>query len=285
MHRSAYAAGFQVSLYACSHRLLALLGVGFLFVLLSNCTTVPEREGVSVPSETSANIIKTLQGREANVASLKGLFQAEVTGNGMVFAQSFQGSILYQRPDQYRIKGFTRFGGMVFDFVLSGRFYALRVKDQPRPIVGGLDNFHRLGDLRLPVLLSLRAVEVLLGKLPLNAENPIIMDVSENMYKFETPPDSSSNNSQLSQRILIDQQSLHVRQLSYVDTEGEPVVSIRTSDFRPVQNGSPVQSQTIQLPFHVQAEDHREAGSIELEFLEIVTNEAIDEQLFTLTAF
>jgi len=173
----------------------------------------------------------------------------------------------------------------VFDFVLSGGFYALRVKDQPRPILGGMDNFQRLGELRLPVVLSLRAIEVLLGKLPLSAGQSLALRQGEETYQLNIPPDPRNSESTLSQHIVIDQRSLQVRQLDYVNVDGEPVVSIRTSDFRRVRDGSQVESRTILLPFEVQAEDRVEAGSIALEFMEIIANETLDEQLFTLAAF
>lgn len=270
---------------ACPQRFVSIVCWGLFLMMLSSCTTVPDRKTFPVSPQTSAKIIKTLRAREANVVSLKGLFQAELEGKGMAFSQSFQGTILYQRPDQFRIKGFTRFGGLVFDFVLSHGFYALHVKDQPKPIVGGMDNFQRLGELRLPVLLSLRAIETVLGKLPLPSENFLVVRQGDETYQFDIPPDPSGNGATLSQRLVIDQRSLQVRQLDYVTPEGEPVVSIRTSDFRRVRDGAQVESVTILLPFEVQAEDHVEAGSITLEFMEIIVNEPLDEQLFTLAAF
>jgi hypothetical protein len=257
-------------------------------VLLSSCTTAPEPRTRSVQSQTSAQIIETLQDREAQVRSLKGLFHAEIDGKGMVFAHSLDGSIFYQRPDRFRIKGFTRFGGLVFDFALSGDFYALRVQDQPQPIFGGMDNFQGLGELRLPVLLSLRAVKVLLGKLPLRAEGSMAMQEGVDTYQFDIPSgqaDQGPTSVALSQRILIDRASLQVRQLDYVDPNGESVASIQSSDFRRVRDRSLNESATILLPFAVQAEDRVEAGRIALEFREIIANETLDERLFTLTEF
>ncbi|MDT7041371.1 hypothetical protein [Candidatus Nitronereus thalassa] len=254
-------------------------------ILLSSCTTVPEPTPSSTPSLTSAQIIEILHAREAEVSSLKGLFHAEIDGQGMVFAHSLDGSIFYQRPDRFRIKGFTRFGGLVFDFALSGEFYALRVQDQPQPIFGGMDNFQGLGELRLPVLLSLRAAEVLLGKLPLPADGIESMQEGEDMYQIDLPPDQKTNTVSFSRRIMIDRDSLRVRQLEYLDSQGLPVASIQTSDFRRVRDRSPNESATILLPFDVKAEDRKEAGSITLEFREIIANEPLNERLFMLTNF
>jgi len=252
---------------------------------VSSCVAAPESKTVPLSPRVSSEIIDTLQEKESHVASLKGLFQGEVTGEGMAFAQSFQGSILYQRPGHFRIKGFSRFGGLIFDFVLSRELYALRVQDQPKPIVGGGDNFQRLGELRLPVLLSLRAVEVLLGKLHLGSEDTISVHEVGDAYRVDILPKARNHDPSFLQQLLVEKESFHVRQLNYVNSGGETVVSIRTSDYRRVRDGSAVESNTIRLPFTVQAEDNKEGGMIELEFLEMTANEFLDDHLFTLTAF
>jgi len=271
----------SASIQLCAH----IFGVGIFLVILSSCAAIPERSVSPVPAQTSAQIIETLQKREAKVLSLKGLFHAEIDGKGMTFAHSLQGSILYQRPDHYRIKGFTRFGGLVFDFVMVGEWYALRIQDQPKPIIGGMDNFQQLGNLRLPVFLSLRAIEVLLGKLPFSSEGVGAVQVKDGGYQFDIPPDPSTPGSIFTQRILIDQGSLQVRQLEYVHPHGESVVSIQTSDYRPVGGGGGGKVDPIILPFTVAAEDRVEAGKITLEFQEMKANETIDEGLFTVSGF
>lgn len=259
--------------------------VGIFLTLLSSCETVPERTFSPVPELTSSQIIQTLQEREAKVVSLKGLFQAEIDGKGMPFAQSLQGSIFYQRPDHYRIKGFTRFGGLVFDFVLAGEWYALRVQDHSKPIVGGMDDFQRLGELRLPVLLSLRAIEVVLGKLPLGSEGFVAVQANDGVYQFDIPPNPSTSESTFTQRILIEEGSLQIQQLEFVHHNGESVVSIQTSDFRPVSAAGTGGDDFHILPFTVVAEDRIQAGKISLEFQEMKANVAIDERLFAVPRF
>ena len=250
-----------------------------------SCATVSEQPVLPVSDQVSTQIIETLQGREETVTSLKGLFQAEVEGKGMAFAHSFQGSILFQHPDHYRIKGFTRFGGLVFDFVFSKGMYALRVQDHPTPILGGRDNFQQLGELRLPVLLCLRAVEVLLGKLRLGSSDSVAIHQIDNAYQLDVPSPSHVQKAVFIQRILVEKESLLVHQLDYVNQEGKSVVSIQTSDFRQVRNGPTKGAKSLQLPYKVQAEDSVQGGSIGLEFLEIIANENLDLNLFTLTAF
>ncbi len=257
-----------------------------LFLLsFVSCVTTSELATSSIPAQTLGKIIETLRERETNVTSLKGLFQAEVDGKGMVFTQSLQGSIFYQHPNQYRIQGFTRLGGLIFDFVLSGDFYALRVGEHPRPIIGGMDNFQKLGEFRLPVLLSLRAIEVVLGKLSFDTEGIIAAQVYDTSYQFDIPQDSKILGATLYQRIVVDQISLQVRQLDYLSAEGKAMVSIYTSDFRQVRDGGSSELRRLDLPFGVRVEDRVEAGSIALEFHEIKANELLEKKMFTLTAF
>jgi len=278
----------HVAQFVSIQSFVRLLGLGIFLVFLASCAAIPERTTSPVPGQTSARIIETLQERESRILTLKGLFHAEIDGKGMPFAQSLHGSIFYHRPDHYRIKGFTRFGGLVFDFILSGQLYALRVQDQAQPVIGEMDNFQRLGELRLPVLLSVRAVEVLLGKLLPRDKGLVAVEQGEDFYQFTISPDPGSSTPTLIQHILVNQELLQVRQLEYVDPRGEAVVSIHTSDFRPVRGPTSVEStesDPMLMPFTVRVEDHVEAGKITLEFQEIIANEKLDQRLFTLTGF
>ncbi|MDA0739519.1 MAG: hypothetical protein O2999_12855 [Nitrospirae bacterium] len=274
-----------MTLFAPFQLWVRVLAVWIFLALLSSCAAGPERTLSPVPEQTSFKIVQTLQEREAKVVSLKGLFQAEIDGKGMPFAQSLQGSIFYQRPDHYRIKGFSRFGGLVFDFLLAGEWYALRVQDHPKPIVGGMDNFQRLGELRLPVLLSLRAIEVLLGKLPLGSEGFVAVQANDGVYQFDIPPNPSTSASTFIQRLLIEEGSLQIRQLEFLHPDGESVVSIQASDFRPVRASGTGDVDFHIFPFTVVAEDRIQAGKISLEFQEMKANVAIDERLFAVPSF
>jgi len=278
-------AASQMTLFAPFQLWVRVLAVWIFLALLSSCAAGPERTLSPVPEQTSFKIVQTLQEREAKVVSLKGLFQAEIDGKGMPFAQSLQGSIFYQRPDHYRIKGFSRFGGLVFDFLLAGEWYALRVQDHPKPIVGGMDNFQRLGELRLPVLLSLRAIEVLLGKLPLGSEGFVAVQANDGVYQFDIPPNPSTSASTFIQRLLIEEGSLQIRQLEFLHPDGESVVSIQASDFRPVRASGTGDVDFHIFPFTVVAEDRIQAGKISLEFQEMKANVAIDERLFAVPSF
>ena len=148
-----------------------------------------------------------------------------------------------------------------------------------------MDNFQKLGEFRLPVLLSLRAIEVVLGKLSFDTEGIIAAQVYDNSYQFDISQDSKILGATLHQRIVVDQISLQVRQLDYLSAEGKAMVSIYTSDFRQVRDGGSSELRRLDLPFGLTVEDRVEAGSIALEFHEIKANEPLEKKMFTLTAF
>ena len=63
------------------------------------------------------------------------------------------------------------------------------------------------------------------------------------------------------------------------------MVSIHTSDFRQVTDGSSNDLRTVNFPFGILVEDSIESGSITLEFQEMKFNEPLEKKLFTLTVF
>ena len=84
---------------------------------------------------------------------------------------------------------------------------------------------------------------------------------------------------------MVDRVSLQIRQLDYMGAEGKTVVSIHTSDFRQVRDGSSSELRTFNFPFDVRVEDRIEVGSIALEFQEIKANVPLERKMFTLNAF
>ena len=130
----------------CGHPFVRWVAVGVLCLSLGACAgrapaprvePAPARAPVLTPQQ----VLATLHAREANITSLKGLFQADVEGSFSPFSHSIQGTLFYQRPRSIRIKGFTRFGGTLFDFLLNGRPYSLHTADRLYPIVGRVPGF------------------------------------------------------------------------------------------------------------------------------------------------
>ena len=225
------------------------------------------------PVLTPEAVLATIHAREANITSLKGLFQADVQGPLSSFSYRIQGTLFYQRPQSIRIKGFTRFGGTIFDFLLHGRSYALRMPQRRNPVVGQVPDFRRLGDLSVPVQLSLRAIDLLLGKIRWTADQFREVGVAKTAYRYTVSlsPVNARNDSVL-QHVWVDRRSARIQAIEYRTSEGEKLITLTASDFRNVREGSHDQAGSMGFPFLVEVKDHTTSGSVTLEFSELVAN-------------
>lgn len=260
---------------------------GVLFFSLGSCVSrVPLPSVAPELAPTPEEVLAILNAREANITSLKGLFQAEVQGPFFLFSRRIQGVLIYQRPRSIRIKGFTRFGGTVFDFLLHGQSYALHMPEYQDPVVGHVqDDFRRLGPLRFPVQLSLRAADVLLGKIQWTADQFHEVQVEETSYRYIVPlsfVDSWNNSSGGLQHVWVDRYSAQIQTIEYRTSEEETLATLTASDFRHVREGSHGQSGSAMLPFFVEVEDHVASGSVKFEFLELAVNVPVSKNEFEL---
>lgn len=254
------------------------VAVGVLCLSLGACAgRAPSPPPPVVPSPAPApvltpqEVLATLHAREANITSLKGLFQADVEGSFSPFSHSIQGTLFYQRPQSIRIKGFTRFGGTLFDFLLNGRPYSLHTADRQYPIVGYMPDLRPLGDLGIPVQLSLRAIDVLLGRLRWTADQFREVRVVKTAYRYTvslTP--ANAPNVTVLQHVWVDHSSALIQAIEYFTSKGKKLVTLTASDFRSV--GSQGQPGSVILPFSVEVKEHVKSGSVRLEFSELVPN-------------
>ena len=231
------------------------------------------------PSLTPQEVLATLHAREANVTSLKGLFQADLEGAFLPFSYGIQGTLLYQRPQSIRIKGFTRLGGTLFDFLLHKQSYALRTPDRLDPVVGRAPDFRRLGAFNLPVQLSLRAIDVLLGRIRWSAEQFREVRAVKTAYRYTVPLSSgNARNSSFLQHIWVDRSSALIQAVEYLTSKGERLVTFTAGNFRNV--GS--QEQPVVLPFLVKVKEHATSRSVTLEFSELAVNVPVNGDEFEL---
>ena len=260
----------------CRRPFVRWVAVGVLCLSLGACagrapSPPVEPAPARAPVLTPQQVLATLHAREANITSLKGLFQADVEGSFSPFSHSIQGTLFYQRPQSIRIKGFTRFGGTLFDFLLNGRPYSLHTADRLYPIVGRVPDFRPLGDLGLPVQLSLRAIDVLLGRLRWTAEQFREVRVANTAYRY-TVALSSGNASNVSvwQHVWVDHASALIQGIEYYTTKGKKLVTLTASDYRKV--GPQEQPDSVVLPFSIEVKEYVTSGSVRLKFSELVPN-------------
>lgn len=229
------------------------------------------------PSLTPQEVLATIRAREANVTTLKGLFQADVEGSFSPFSYGIHGTLLYQRPQAVRIKGFTRFGGTLFDFLLRGGSYSLSTPDRVYPVVGRVPDFRRLGNLSIPVQLSLRAIDVLLGKLRWTAEQFREVRATKTTYRYTISLASgNARNAPFLQHIWVDRSSALIQAVEYLTSKGKRLITLTAGDFRNV--GS--KEQPVVLPFLVEVKEYSTSGSVTLAFSELSPNVPVPEKEF-----
>ncbi len=263
--------------------------------------------GVSSPpvlapefSRTPEDVLATLHAREAKIHSLKGLFQADIRGAYLPFSHRIHGTLFYERPDSIRVTGLTRTGGALFDFLVRGESYALRVPERRNVVVGRMVDLHRLGDVSLPIQLSLHAVNLLIGKAPWASRSPE-MRVEGHAYRYTIPvvfrpatfPDRPQDPSDGLQHVWVDRSSAQIHTIEYRTVEEEPWLALSASDFQSVddghagreisrehRHGSSEPANALMLPFVIHATDATTSESVELVFLELTANVPLSEQAF-----
>ncbi len=255
----------------------AWLVAGALLVGLEACAGVtslpPPPSGALERPLTSDEALATLRAREANLESVKGLFRADVRGARASFSGHIRGTLLYRRPQFIHIQGFTRWGGRVFDFLLRGQSYSLRVPEHRNAVVGHVADLSRLGDLRLPIQLSMRAVEMLLGKAPWASRSPAVR-VEEDAYRYTVPLSVAGGR----RHVWVDRYSAQIRAIEDRTPDEETRVALTASDFRRVPDGARGGADNLMLPFVVEIEDRAASGSVELAFLELAANVPLSER-------
>lgn len=267
------------------HRSLLFLTwsvVGLLLVGLASCTR-PASVRLPMPDValTPEAVLSTLQEREANLETLKGLFQVDVQTSALSFLSRAQGTLVYQRPQSIRITGITFIGGMVFDFVARGGTYALRVPGRQNVMVGRVDDLTGLGELRAPIELSLGALQALLGKVPMTADSEVRLE--DESYRYTIPLSHGKSLLDFAdgvQHVWVDRYSAQIRAIDYLTADERTQLAFTASDFRVVRDESHTRERSIVLPFHLQARDRTTSGTVTLNFLELVANVPLPEKAF-----
>ncbi len=265
----------------------------FILVGLTGCPSIPmpkpetKPDPSFVPSYSQEELLAALQAKETAIATLKGLFQAEIRGEGIPFAQSINGTVMYQRPNSLRLRGFSRFGSVLFDLLHKQNHFAIRVEGEEGVLTGRLSELEEAKGAYLPIQLSFRALAVILGKIELSNSDQVRFLEQPEEYQFHVMPMVPQPGSLLfwTQHIHVDRRFTQVSRVDYLMPDGQVAVSIQASDFRRVLDASPVQTQTLLLPYSVMAENFQEKGNVSMQFLEILANGPLDAEVFSFSKF
>ena len=247
-----------------------------LCLLLTGCAGVFQGAFATVPADQSQRVLEALRQKETTIRTLRGLFQASVSGSGIPFSQRFNGMMSYSSPDSVHFRGFLRFGVPMMDFRREGNSYELYFPAENEIITGQVNGASVQTQWDQTVQLSIRALDAVLGKIAGLSRSDIHVLKNETHYRFDmvaVPSDDKSPQENFLVRTWVDAQTLDLTSIEYRRSYDEVVVSVECEDYREVKAPANSEQARIRLPFIVKATDHRQnGGSITLNFQEFVLN-------------
>ena len=252
------------------------LGLVLCLFLVGGCAGWSSRQWLPVDEATSREVLENLRHREASISTLKGLFQVSISGGGIPLSQDLNGVVVYRQPDLVHLKGFIRLGVPVLDFHREGKTYELFFPAEGRVVSGQVDRTQPESEWDQTVLLSLRALDAVLGKIA-GLGSPEAHVLQDNQFyridQMMPPEESSRKATEVLVRTWVDIQTLAVSRIEYFQPADDLVVSVECQEYRAVKNRQSEDRPPVQLPFFVQATDHRMlGGTVTLTFREFILN-------------
>ncbi len=247
-----------------------------LMMVLVGCAGVFPGSLQPLEEEQSGQILKALRQKEAAITTLRGLFQASISGTGLPFSQDFQGMLSYVQPDVLHLKGFMRLGVPVMDFYREGNHYELFFPAEGKVVTGRVDDPTERTQWDQIVTLSIRALDAVLGKLSALSEGEIRVWKTGDRYRIDIiphQPSSASAQEAFTVRTWIDALTLEVMSIEYRRSFDEVVLLVECAEYREVNVKHSGSVSSIRLPFLVRATDYRSGGgSLALHFQEFIVN-------------
>ena len=259
--------------------------------------TIP---GEGYQQVTAEQLVALVRMRAEATQSAKGLFRAQIKGPGLLLPARVEGAVYYSRPDAMRVRGFTPFGGELFELVVSRNLYRLSIPTEGRELKGSTAHLGEAGKLGRPVQLSLWAVHGALGLTTVPADARVRLHEEGDRYRLDVQStgkaagaisstdlngsagvdrqaeaeDATSTN----RRLWFDRRTLLMVQEDRLSSGGEVEAVMKFEDYRPVGDqvvqpvGSPGSAFPLLRPFKITLEDGHGRGSVRLTFHEIVPN-------------
>ena len=253
--------------------------VGFLPLvgLISGCAFFSLQPPTLLNDEFTQWVLESLRKRESRIQSVKGLFQATVSGSSILpISQDLNGVLFYQPPYSVQLRGFARIGGTIFDFRRDGDYYELSIPPAGKAVKGQITALDHTEDISRIVELSLRTMDAILGKIEGMDGSKILLYHDGERFRLDiqsrVPAEGTSNNSYMT-RIWVNRDTFDVVQVEYLMEDEEISMVVECSDFRVVKSADLSSSSPIRLPYHIRAEDLRSlGGSMTLTFKELAAN-------------
>ncbi|HEX2055160.1 MAG TPA: hypothetical protein VHF07_01625 [Nitrospiraceae bacterium] len=257
-----------------------------LFTLnLAACSLFTTRDDVPLRQATLEQLTNLLAERQAAVHSMKGLFSAKLTGGILPIGQRVEGTMFYQRPDAIRLRGFTAFGGELFEFVQADDAYRLRLPTMGREFNGRRSEPEKMGKLARAFQLSVWAMSGVIGTTAIApSERPLLVEDGDRyrLDVYATDGDRAAVASTPIRRIWFDRRLLVVVREERLSPAGDVEAIMQFEDFRPVGEpsadtvahgpGAAGQDDRLLRPFRISMKDGQGQGTVQLTFHEIIPN-------------
>ena len=273
---------------------------------LAACTGPATKPSEEYQRTTAEQLVALVRMRAEATQSAKGLFRAQIKGPGLLLPARVEGAVYYSRPDAMRVRGFTPFGGELFELVVSRNLYRLSLPTEGRELKGSTAHLGEAGKLGRPVQLSMWAVHGALGLTTVCPDARVLLYEEGDRYRLDvlsaghaaastnsansansdclTGADHQAGNNGTSsgnRRLWFDRRTLLMVQEDRLSASGEVEVVMRFEDYRLVGDpvalpaGGGTSALPLLRPFKITLEDGRGRGSVRLTFHEIVPNVAL----------
>jgi hypothetical protein len=245
-------------------------------VFLVGCAGLFQESLRPVEEEQGRLVLEALRQKEETINTLRGLFQASISGSGIPLSQNLQGMFSYVRPDVLHLKGFIRLGVPVLDFHREGNQYELYFPAEGKVVTGRVDETKNGAQWDQTVMLSVRALDAVLGKISGLSSAGVRVWKNEDRYRIDMEAGQSSPVSaqdDFTVRTWVNVQTLELTSIEYRRSFDDIVVSVECEDYREVRVKTSGEVSPVRLPFLVRATDHRPGGgSMTLHFQEFIVN-------------
>ncbi|MBL8075189.1 MAG: hypothetical protein JNL29_12535 [Nitrospira sp.] len=252
--------------------------------LSAGCAVWGPQEKLPLKQVTVEDLTALLRQRDAAVHSMKGLFSAKVRGGLIPILSRVEGTVYYRRPNALRLKGFTPFGGELFEFVQADEWYKLRLPLEGKVYTGDQADLKDQGNLARFSQLSAWAIGGLLGTNALAKDETAKLVLERNRYRLDVygmARGGGQSSRPPIRRLWFDRRLLVVQE-DRLGRDGEIEATIYYDDFRLLDEGGAVSLQNktdaemrLLRPFKISLEDGRGPGAVQVTFHELYQNQAI----------
>jgi hypothetical protein len=228
---------------------------------------------------TAEEILTVLRSRGQQLQTIKGLFRAQIQGPGIPFPQRFEGALFFRRPDSYRVRGFSRLGGDVFELSLARDRYRLRLPGAGRLYAGQAEQLGQMGPVGEPFRLTVLGLNGLLGDAAIPDDARVVLQIEEQRYRLDVLGPEQSHEGPM-RRLWIEAGTFHIVQEDQLAPDGSVLASARFEDFKPLSRleasiSTAGPEAEIIRAHRITVQDGKAGAMVTLTFQELTANPAL----------